>query len=100
MAILDESPAVEAAPAPQKTSRARLSAPQRRILEQAASHRIGRVVGGDPRARESLLRQGWIAVDGHHFGPLFVITEAGHAALASATKKKAASLKTRSSEER
>lgn len=58
-----------------------MTAAQRRILTAAAAHKSGRVVGGDPRTREALISRGWIRVDGHHYGPLFSITDGGRRAL-------------------
>lgn len=58
---------------------------QRRILGAAAGHRLGRVVGADPRTRDLMIFRGWIEPDGYgRSGDLvFRIAEAGRSALAS-----------------
>ena len=57
------------------------SSAQRRLLFAAAMHKLGRIVGGDPRTRAKLLQLGWSEVDGYDYGPLFRITDAGRSAL-------------------
>ncbi len=52
---------------------------QHRILSAASAHKYGRVISGDPRTMRLLIERGWIKVDGHHYGPLFAITDAGRA---------------------
>jgi hypothetical protein len=59
------------------------SAAQRRLLEAAARHRQGRLVGGDPRTRQILVDREWVELDGYYFGPLFKITPLGRQAVAS-----------------
>lgn len=66
----------------------RLTQAQRRILAGAARHPSGRVVGGDPRTRAKLLDLGLIAVDGHLYGPLYAITDAGRAEIVNARRPK------------
>ena len=62
---------------------AKLTPAQRRILEGAARHMFGRVVGGDARMREKLASYGYIEADGFGVnGRLFKITEAGREAVA------------------
>jgi len=65
----------------------RPTAAQRRILEKAAQHRVGRVCTGDPRTTRAMLDRGWIDVDGYYYGPLYKITDAGRAAIATPAKK-------------
>lgn len=55
----------------------KLSTAQRKLLMAANNHKLGRVIGGDPRTRENLADAGLIEVYGHHFGPLYQITESG-----------------------
>lgn len=59
----------------------KLTPAQRRILEAAARHMFGRVVGGDQRTRELLVGHGFIESDGFLHGPLYKITDAGRQAI-------------------
>jgi hypothetical protein len=61
----------------------KLTAAQRRILEGAARHMFGRIVGGDARMRERLASYGYVEADGYGgTGPLFKITDAGRRVVA------------------
>lgn len=67
------------------TQKLKLTPAQRRILEGAARHMFGRVVGGDARMRERLASYGYVEPDGYGVnGQLFKITDAGRRAV---TKK-------------
>lgn len=66
----------------------RLTSTQRRLLEAASRHVIGRVVGGDTRTRELLVGHGFIECDGvFHGGLLYKITDAGRRWIKLATPK-------------
>ena len=68
----------------------KLTPAQRRILEGAARHMFGRVVGGDARMRERLTSYGYIEPDGYSVngGCLFKITDAGRQAVNNTLSKK------------
>ncbi len=52
---------------------------QQRLIDAAARREDGRVVGGDPRARQALRARGWAEVYGRNYGPLDRLTTAGRA---------------------
>lgn len=56
----------------------RLTSAQRRLLEHAARHMVGRVVGGADRTRVLLRDRGLIESDGLHYK----ITDAGRRSIA------------------
>jgi hypothetical protein len=61
----------------------KLTAAQRRILEKAARHPSGRIVGGEVRTRAALREHGFIESDGYGpNGPLYQITDVGRQAIA------------------
>ena len=53
----------------------KLTKAQHKLLDDASKRPDGHIVGGDPRTRQWLIDHGLIEVYGHHFGPLFKLTD-------------------------
>lgn len=65
----------------------KLTPAQRRILEGAARHMFGRLVGGDARMREKLVSLDFIEQDGFGtHGLLYKITQTGRFAITKGNK--------------
>jgi hypothetical protein len=71
----------------ERGARPKLTVAQRRLLEQAARHSAGRVIGNEAWSCTMLVKHGLIKPDGfNRVGPLFKITAAGRKAIAKASK--------------